>query len=42
MKIVASGPITTWQIEGGQVEAVIDSTFSGSQIIADSDWSHEI
>ena len=41
-KIMASGPITSWQIEGGKVETVTDSIFLGSQIIADGDCSHEI
>ena len=41
-KIMASGPITSWQIEGGKVEAVTDFIFLGSKINADSDCSHEI
>ena len=41
-KIVASGPITLWQIERGKVEAVTDFTFLGSKITVDSDCSHEI
>ena len=41
-KIMASGPITSWQIEGGKVEAVRDFLFLGSKITADGDWSHEI
>ena len=41
-KIIASGPITSWQIEGGKVEIVTDFIFLGSKIIANSDWSHEI
>ena len=41
-KIVASGPITSWQIEGGKVEAVTDFVFLGCKITADSDYSHEI
>ena len=41
-KIMASGGITTWQIEGGKVEAVTDFTFLDSKITADSDCSHEI
>ena len=41
-KIMASGPITSWQIEGGKVEAVTYFTFLGSKITADSDCSHEI
>ena len=42
MKIIASGPITSWQIEGGKVEAVTDFLFLGSKITADGDCSHEI
>ena len=41
-KIMASSPITSWQIEGGKVEAVTDFLFFGSQITADGDCSHEI
>ena len=41
-KIMASGPITSWQIEGKAVETVADFTFFGSKIIADGDCSHEI
>ena len=41
-KIMASGPITSWQIEGQKVEAVTDFIFSGSKITADCDCSHEI
>ena len=41
-KIMASGPITSWQIEGEKVEAVTDFIFLGSQIIADGDRSLEI
>ena len=41
-KIMASGPITLWQIEGGKVEAVTDFLFLGSKITADGDCSHEI
>ena len=40
-KIMASGPITSWQIEGGKVETVTDFIFLGSKITADSDWGHE-
>ena len=40
--IMASGPITSWQIEGGKVEAVIYFIFLGSKISADGDCSHEI
>ena len=41
-KIMASGPITSWQIEGGKGEAVTDFLFLGSKITADGDCSHEI
>ena len=41
-KIVASCPITSWQIEGGSVETVTDFIFLGSKITADGDCSHEI
>ena len=41
-KIMASGPITSWQIDGETVETVTDSTFWGSKITADGDCSHEI
>ena len=41
-KIMASGPITSWQIEGKKAEAVTYFIFLGSKIIADSDCSHEI
>ena len=41
-KIVASGPITSWQIDGETVETVSDFTFLGSKITADGDCSHEI
>ena len=41
-KIVASGPISSWQIEGETVETVSDFIFLGSKITADGDWSHEI
>ena len=41
-KIMASGPITSWQIDGKTVETVADFIFPGSKIIADSDCSHEI
>ena len=41
-KIVASGPITSWQIEGETMETVTDFSFLGSQITADGDCSHEI
>ena len=39
---MASGPITSWQIEGGKVEVVTDFPFSGSKITADSDCRREI
>ena len=41
-KIMASGPITLWQIDGETVETVSDFIFWGSKIIADGDCSHEI
>ena len=41
-KIMASGPIISWQIEGEKVEAVADFIFLGSKIPIDSDCSHEI
>ena len=41
-KIMASGPITSWQIEGETVETVADFNFLGSKITADGDCSHEI
>ena len=41
-KIMASGPITSWQIVGETVETVADFTFGGSKITADGDCSHEI
>ena len=40
--IMASAPITAWQIEGEKVEVVTDFLFLGSKITADSDCSHEI
>ena len=40
--IMASGPITSWQIDGETVETVTDFIFLGSKITADSDCSHEI
>ena len=42
MKITASSPITSWQIDGGKVETVTDFIFLGSQITAHGDCSHEI
>ena len=41
-KIMASGPITSWQIDGETVETVTDFIFLGSKITADDDCSHEI
>ena len=41
-KIMASGPITSWQIDGERVETVSDFIFWGSKITADGDCSHEI
>ena len=41
-KIMASGPITSWQIDGKTVETVTDFIFLGSKITADGDCSHEI
>ena len=40
-KIMASGPITSWQIDGETVETVSDFIFWGSKITADGDYSHE-
>ena len=42
MKIMASGPITSWQIDGETTERVRDFIFWGSKITADGDCSHEI
>ena len=42
MKIMASGPITSWQIDGEKMETVRDFIFLGSKITADGDCSHEI
>ena len=42
MKIMASGPITSWEIDGETVETMSDFTFLGSKITADGDCSHEI
>ena len=42
IKIMASGPITFWQIDGGTMETVTDFIFLGSKITADGDCSHEI
>ena len=41
-KMMASGPISSWQIDGETVETVRDFIFGGSQITADGDCSHEI
>ena len=41
-KIMAAGPITSWEIDGETVETVSDFTFLGSKITADGDCSHEI
>ena len=41
-KIMASGPITSWQIDGGTVETVSDFIWQGSKITANGDCSHEI
>ena len=42
MKIMASDPITSWEVDGETVEAVIDFILGGSKITADGDCSHEI
>ena len=42
MKIMPSGPITSWEIDGGTVETVSDYIFWGSKITADGECSHEI
>ena len=42
MKVMASGPITSWQIDGETMETVTDFIFLGSKITADGDCSHEI
>ena len=41
IKIMASGPITSWQLERKKVEAIRDFIFLGSKITVDSDFSHE-
>ena len=41
-KIIASGPITSWQTDGETVETVTDFIFGGSKITVDGDYSHEI
>ena len=42
IKIMASGPITSWQVDGETVETVTDFILGGSKITADGDCSHEI
>ena len=42
MKIMASGPITSWEIDGETMETVTDFIFLGSKITADGEYSHEI
>ena len=42
MKIMASGPITSWEIDGERVETVADFILGGSKITTDGDCSHEI
>ena len=42
MKIMASSPINSWQIDGEKVETVTDCIFLGSKIAVDGDYSHEI
>ena len=42
MKIMASGPITSWEVDGETVEAMSDFIFLGSKITTDGDCSHEI
>ena len=41
-KIMTSGPITSWQVDGETIETVTDFIFLGSKITADGDFSHEI
>ena len=41
-KIMESSPITSWHIDGGEMETVTDFIFLGSEITVDSDWSHKI
>ena len=41
-KIMASGPITSWQVDGEAIETMTDFIFGGSKITADGDYSHEI
>ena len=42
MKLMASGPITSWELDGETIETVSDFIFLGSKITADGDCSHEI
>ena len=42
MKIMASGPMTSWEIVGETIETVADFIFLGSKITADGDWNHDI
>ena len=42
IKIMASGPITSWQIDGKTMETVTDFIFLSSKITVDGDWSHEM
>ena len=42
IKIMASGPITSWQIDGETMETVIDFIWGGSKVTADGDCSHEV
>ena len=42
MKIIASGPITSWEIDGETVETVADFILGGSKVTSDGDYSHEI
>ena len=42
IKIMASSPFTSWQMDGETMETITDFIFSASRITADSDWSHEI
>ena len=42
MNIMASGPITSWQVDGEAIETMTDFIFWGSKITADGDYSHEI
>ena len=42
IKIMTSGPITSWQVDGETMETVTHIIFFGSKIAADGDWSHEI